>query len=61
MNYEDFIKLLKDSGAEKIRDGRHMVWRLGEKRTPVPYKHGKEIDRYTAQSILTQLGIKHKI
>lgn len=58
MKQAEFVRWLKDQGAE-IRDGtKHLKVYLNGKQTTVPRHPGKEISNQFAKVIMKQLDIK---
>ncbi len=46
MKYDEFHKIVRDSGWEKVRQsGSHVIYRKGTITYPVPYHKGKDLER----------------
>jgi predicted RNA binding protein YcfA (HicA-like mRNA interferase family) len=59
MTKKQLLKILKEAGFDKIREGKHEVWGKGGLSIPIP-RHKGDIPKGTATSILKRAGITKK-
>lgn len=57
MTKRELLKILKKSGWQFLREGRHEIWGKAGKTIPIP-RHAGDIPTDTVENILKRAGIK---
>ena len=57
MTKRELLKILKKSGWQFLREGRHEIWGKAGKTIPIP-RHAGGIPKGTVENILKRAGIK---
>jgi len=57
MTKRELLKILKKSGWQFLREGRHEIWGKAGKTIPIP-RHAGDIPKGTVENIIKRAGIK---